>query len=175
MLPGRGKLQKGLFLMSVGTEPSPGYTPSYRLAMRDSWVKPIALFRLHHWSLGGPCPSHPSLALCPLSCPLSQAWAESGLAVGHVRGLLPWLLQAHGGQPRGCSWAFQDQLRVVPACSSLLAGGQGFVYCSQSRHSPSSRLGHFLKTLSSWLTVLASCFRLRCLAQPRPVKWLSQL
>lgn len=63
----------------------------------------------------------------------------------------------------------------VRACSSPLARGQGFVYCSQSRHSPSSRLGHFLKTLSSWLTVLASCFRLRCLAQLRPVKWPSQL
>lgn len=67
------------------------------------------------------------------------------------------------------------QRRPVHVCGSSLASGQAFVDCSGSRRSPSSRLGHFLKTLSSWLTVLASCFRLRCLAQPRPVKWPSQL
>lgn len=76
-----------------------------------------------------------------------------------------------------------DALRLSRICSELsspclqqLPGQRpGFCLLLSDRHSLSSRLGHFLKTLRSWLSVLASCFRLRCLAQPRPVKWPSQL
>lgn len=118
--------------MSVGTEPSPGYAPSYRLAMCDSWVKPIAFFLLHHWSLGGPCPNHPSLALCPLSCPLSQAWAESGLAAGHVwvspgpRRAAVWMLLDFPGSAQSCSCLQQLAGRWPGFC--LLLSEQTFSF-----------------------------------------------
>lgn len=53
--------------------------------------------------------------------------------------------------------------------SSSLAGSQSFVYCSQSKpRAASSRPVYFLKTLSSWLTDIASCFHLLGLDQGRP-------
>lgn len=119
---------------------------------------------IHHW-LSVPCPALPARPGQSLALLLDSCWSTV-TSSPDPRRVAAWL---------GLGFLGLFPNRPVHVCSSSLASGQGFVYCSQNRHSPSSRLGHFLKTLSPWLTVLLSCFRLLCLAQPCLVKWLSQL
>lgn len=127
-------------------------------------------FLLHHWSLAQLLPSH-----LPLTVP-GLAWAESGPAAGQVQGHCHCFSKPREGGRATTPGLSSVVLELSSSCLHQLPGQwPGFCLLLSEQTFPSSRLGHFLKTLSSWLTVLASCFRPRCLAQPCPVKWLSRL
>lgn len=124
-------------MMSVGTEPSPGYTPSCRLAMRDSWVKPIAFFPppplVLGWSLpkssitgslSPVLPSQPGLSRVWPCC-----WSRAGFAATASPGprrAAAWMLLGFPGSAQSCSCLQQLAGRWPGFC--LLLSEQTFSF-----------------------------------------------